>query len=126
MAYIACLLVLLYNITVKEAPESYEAVIEEAERIVPQALREAEIANLAFKYQIVREGDGRLMVYKGPLKMGTTDEFVTSYAMTVVAKYGDAATAHEKKSFSVVRLAALPEWIKRCTPRDNDSLNRAA
>lgn len=116
---------MLYNILVKEAPESYEAVIEEAERLVPQDAREAEISNLASKYRIAQK-DEKLMVYKGPLKMGTTDEFVTSYAMTVVAKYGDAATAYAQKSFSVVRLAALPEWVRRYTPQNGDRLASAA
>lgn len=108
-----------------ETPKSYAALIDEASRVVPRAAIEIEIQNLAFKYQIVQE-NGQLIVYKGEKRMGTTDEFVDSYAMTVEEKYGDAATAFEAKSFSVVRLAALPEWIQRYTPRDGDRLDQAA
>lgn len=116
---------LLYNILVSETPQSYAALIDEASRVVPRAAIDAEIKNLAFKYQIVREGD-QFMVYKGDKRMGTTDEFVDSYAMTVEGKYGDAATAYAQKSFSVVRLAALPEWVRKYTPQNGDRLKNAA
>lgn len=113
-----------------EAPESYEGIIEEAGRVVPKDDIEWGVRDLAGKYSIMRE-DGQLVVYKeGNRRMGTTDEFVHSYAATVEGKYGDAATAYARKSFSVIRLAALPEWIRRYSPSpstgDGDRLDRAA
>ena len=109
-----------------ETPESYDDLIVEAGRVVPQAEIEWGVSDLAAKYLIVRE-DGRLIIYKkeGNKRIGTTDEFVHSYAATVAEKYGDAATAREKQSFSVVRLAALPIWIARHTPHDEGLSNAA-